>query len=345
MRERIFGTECEYALICRPIPGTRISSPDEEIFQDQLKSINASLLACLEDSGQAQAGEFLGNGGRFYIDRGGHPEYATPECRGVRDLVAHEKAGDDLIQDLVSKMRVHWREKRGSPDIHVYKNNVDHFGNSYGSHENYLITPRAMENVHLLVPFLVTRQIFAGAGFITPRRLTGKSEFHLAQRSIFIDKVYSDRTSGVRGLINTRQRELYHRDQNRRLHVILGDSNMSETAIRLKIGTMALVLRLLEQGALSKMPALNSPVAALKRISRSPDKPLDLENSPNRCRALDIQRMYLEKAQTCFKPGDLTSEEEEILEAWADVLDSLARLNFSLPELTIEDDPENSKKK
>ena len=139
--------------------------------------------------------------------------------------------------------------------LRIFKNNVDSFGNTYGAHENYLVTPHAMENIRFLVPFLVSRQIFSGAGKVAVGSTPGESSYQLTQRADFIDRIFSDRTSQVRGIINLRKREIPKHGQNLRLHLLVGDSNMSEYALGLRVGTTALVLRLLEEDSSEDFPA------------------------------------------------------------------------------------------
>jgi proteasome accessory factor A len=341
VENRIFGTECEYALLYSSDakPTTRLLSG--EALLDHMKSLTPFLVSSLRPQGYAVAGEFLGNGGRFYIDRGGHPEYATPECRTLKDLVAYEIAGDRILQDLVAGARKLMAEQGHIGKLRVFKNNVDSFGTTYGGHENYLVTPGAMESISSLIPFLVTRQIFAGSGKALSRQSAGESRYQLTQRADFVDRVCSDRTSEVRGIINIRKREIPREGQNRRLHIIVGDSNMSEYAIWLKIGTTSLILRLLEEGALEDMPALSSPVKALKDVSNSLRSPVSLENRSGTYNALDVQRQYLDRVQRFCDRNGASREDREVLDQWSVTLDGLEKLVISEPIGTLEEDPCN----
>ncbi len=344
MKNRILGTECEYALMyCPEGRPTRECLTDQALL-DRIKDLTQLLVSSLALKGYVSAGEFLGNGGRFYIDRGGHPEYATPECRTPKDLVAYEKAGDRLLLDLTEGARILLAGSGRGGRLQVFKNNVDSFGTTYGGHENYLVTPAAMEGIGALVPFLVTRQIFTGSGKVMPRYESGYPPYQLTQRADFVDRVFSDRTSEVRGIINVRKREIPREGQNRRLHIIVGDSNMSEYAIWMKIGTTALVLRLLEDGALEDMPALSAPVRALKAISNGFNSPIGVEGH-GRITALEVQQLYLDRARRFFDCNDVSRDEEEILEQWALTIDGLERLEVSLTTGTLEEDPCNLKSK
>ncbi len=345
MKTRIFGTECEYALLYCPEGKQSRECITDQVLLDRMKALTPLLVSSLASKGYTFAGEFLGNGGRFYIDRGGHPEYATPECLRLKDLVAHEKAGDRILLDLMvgAKRLLDSGSQRGT--LQVFKNNVDSFGTTYGGHENYLVTPSAMEDIRSLIPFLVTRQIFTGSGKVISRYNTDTPPYQITQRADFIDRIFSDRTSEVRGIINVRKREIPREGQNRRLHIIVGDSNMSEYAIWLKIGTTSMVLRLLEEGALEDMPVLSSPVRALKDVSAGLNNPVVLEGHSRPTTALEMQRLYLEKARRLCDCCDMSQDEAEILEQWALTLDGLERLEVSQQTGTLEDDPCNLKSK
>lgn len=345
MRERIFGTECEYAPTYHSKDSAPISRLNEEELLNHLKGLSATLFSSLERKGYPMAGEFLGNGGRLYVDRGGHPEYATPECRRVKDLVAYEKAGDRIVQELVRLARPKITNHCAVPELHIFKNNVDSYGHTYGGHENYLISPKAAKNIHCIIPFLVTRQIFAGTGRVLTKREANTTSFQISQRADFINRSYSDRTSEVRGIINTRKREIYRQGQNRRLHIIVGDSNMSEFAIGLKIGTTVLILRLLEEGKLDAIPVLSSPVTALKTISRSWNSRFPLEDGKGRLTALDVQLIYLEQMRRFFSSHSPTPDEARTLALWEEVLEGLSRLKVSQENWTLEEDPKDLRRK
>lgn len=345
MRERIFGTECEYALAYHSNGSTRIAQLDEEDLLDYLKGLSVLLFSSLKRIGYPMAGEFLGNGGRLYIDRGGHPEYATPECLCIEDLIAYEKAGDRIVQELAVLARPLIARSRATRKLHIFKNNVDFYGNTYGGHENYLISSKAAEDIRRIIPFLVTRQIFTGTGRVLTRREAGGASYQISQRADFINRTFSDRTSKVRGIINTRKREIYRQGQNRRLHIIVGDSNMSEFAIGLKIGTTALVLRLLDEGELDGVPTLTSPVKALKSISRSWNSDFRLEGCKGRLTALDIQSIYLETVRRFFASHYPTQEEARIIALWEKILEGLSRLKVSKRNWTLEDDPDRLRRK
>lgn len=337
MEERVLGTETEYA--CLPVgSAVRLPQDSEEQLLGFLKKLASLLPAALAQLRWPRAGEYLGNGGRFYIDRGGHPEYATPECRTVRDLVVYERAGDLLLQTLVETARQLADPESAGAKLHVFKNNVDFWGHSYGAHENYLVTPKVMAQLPRLLPFLVTRQLLAGAGRVAGDGVDGYP-FRISQRAEFIDRVASDRTSQVRGLLCTRKRDLVRPGQNQRLHLILGDANLSDYALYLKIGTTILVLKMLEEDHLQDIPGLQDPVAALHQISRQPSATVTWETGGRPATAWEIQSLYLERAQRYFSSRQPTPEEAATLAKWEKTLVGLRQLKYYAASGRLEDDP------
>ncbi|HEV2254251.1 MAG TPA: proteasome accessory factor PafA2 family protein, partial [Streptosporangiaceae bacterium] len=218
MDRRIFGVETEYGVTCT-FRGQRRLSPDE---------VARYLFRRVVSWGRS-SNVFLGNGARLYLDVGSHPEYATPECDNVVDLVAHDKAGERILEGLLVDAEARLREEGIAGDIYLFKNNTDSAGNSYGCHENYLV-PRQADLGRLtdiLTPFLVTRQVICGAGKVlqTPRGAV----YCVSQRAEHIWESVSSATTRSRPIINTRDEPHADAERFRRLHVIVGDSNMSET--------------------------------------------------------------------------------------------------------------------
>jgi hypothetical protein len=310
-------------------------------LDDHQKQIAARLMAGVGTLGIPMAGEFLGNGGRLYVDRGGHPEYATPECRSVADLVTYEIAGDRIVRELAEILNAkEGCQQEGTCRLHLYKNNVDSYGHTYGGHENYLITPQAMSDIACLVPFLVTRQIYTGAGKAMTLPRDGAFGFQISQRADFFDCTFSDRTAGVRGIINIRKREIVRMDQNCRLHLIVGDSNMVQYSIGLKIGTMMLMLRLLEASSLDADFELLSPAKALKAVSRDFQAKIPVRHQ-GRCAeytALEIQSLCLEKALQYFDANTLSAEEAQWLQNWESILSGLQDIKIRQSDMAIERD-------
>ena len=237
MDRRIFGIETEYGVTCT-FRGQRRLSPDE---------VARYLFRRVVSWGRS-SNVFLRNGARLYLDVGSHPEYATPECDSVLDLVAHDKAGERILEGLLVDADRRLREEGIAGDIYLFKNNTDSAGNSYGCHENYCV-PRQADLGRLtdiLTPFLVTRQVICGAGKVlqTPRGAV----YCVSQRAEHIWESVSSATTRSRPIINTRDEPHADAERFRRLHVIVGDSNMSETTTLLKVGSTDLVLRMIEAG-------------------------------------------------------------------------------------------------
>lgn len=262
----------------------------------------------------------LGNGARFYNDHA-HPEYCTPECRTLDDLVAHDRAGERILMACAR----HLSEQRGIL-TRLYKNNTDFFGHSYGCHENYLI-PRSLPWDTLaagIQAFLVTRQIFAGAGkfgieaedkFLSPG-------FQIAQRSDFFSELQSVDTMQRRPLINTRDEPHANPKCYRRFHVIIGDANMSPFATRLKVGTTALVLEALVRDPKRDYPVLSNPLSALVEISRDPLFRWELMLEGGRAStAVAVQRQYLEAVKDLCDLAD--AERASLVADWEQALSDL----------------------
>src|SRR5204863_2215204 len=266
----------------------------------------------------------LSNGARFYNDHA-HPEYSTPECTTLRELVAHEKAGERILAECARR-----RNLALPPDheVRLYKNNTDFSGHSYGCHDNYLVRrdlpwDRLVAGV---LPFLVTRQIFAGAGKmgIEAESATGPSGlFQLSQRADFFSTLVSIDTMNKRPLVNTRDEPHADASRYRRFHIILGDSNMSEWATALKIGTTALILDLIERGEAPQLE-IAQPIDANKSISRDQTYDWIIELKDGRkISAIDVQRIYLKAAA---RIDDGTDEDRQwILREWENVLNDLER--------------------
>ena len=257
MERRIFGLENEYGVTCT-LRGQRRLSPDE---------VARYLFRRVVSWGRS-SNVFLENGARLYLDVGSHPEYATPECDSIEDLVAHDKAGERILESLLSSAEQRLREEGIRGIVYLFKNNTDSAGNSYGCHENYL-TSRRDDFGHyaeVLIPFFVSRQIYAGAGKVlnTARGAT----YCISQRAEHIWEGVSSATTRSRPIINTRDEPHADAERFRRLHVIVGDSNMSEYATFLKMGTTSILLRMLEDpGVVLRDMTLDNPIRAIREIS------------------------------------------------------------------------------
>lgn len=262
----------------------------------------------------------LANGARFYNDHA-HPEYCTPECSTLDELVAQDRAGERILMRCARKLS----EERGDT-VRLYKNNTDFFGHSYGCHENYLL-PRSLPWEKLaqgIQAFLVTRQIFAGAGkfAIEAEDKFVSHGFQIAQRSDFFSELQSVDTMQRRPLVNTRDEPHANPNLYRRFHVIIGDANMSPFATRLKVGATALVLEALARFPKRVYPTLSDPLGALPAISHDPTFrwELILENS-QMSTAVEVQRKYLQAVRELC---DLSvPAKAQIVCDWETVLDDL----------------------
>src|ERR671927_1279168 len=278
------GIETEFGVTCT-FHGHRRLSPDE---------VARYLFRRVVSWGRS-SNVFLRNGARLYLDVGSHPEYATAECDSLDQLVTHDKAGERILEDLLVDAERRLADEGIGGDIFLFKNNTDSAGNSYGCHENYLVA-RAGEFSRIadvLLPFLVTRQLICGAGKVlqTPRGAV----YCLSQRAEHIWEGVSSATTRSRPIINTRDEPHADAERYRRLHVIVGDSNMSEVATYLKIGTTALVLDMIEDGFFDRDYSLQSPVQAIRDISHDPTLRETIKLKDGRSiSALDMQLEYLE---------------------------------------------------
>ncbi len=245
---------------------------------------------------EERADRVLANGARLYNDHG-HPEYSTPECRTLRDLVTHDRAGMEILLACARR-----RAAEAEREVSLFKNNTDFHQASYGTHEGYLAARSVPFETLLfgMLPFLVTRPLFAGAGKVgveTDGPFAKECQFQLSQRADFFTEVASVDTLARRPIFNTRDEAHADPRAHRRLHVICGDANMSEWATSLKVGTTCAVLELIESGW-EPLFRLRDPVRAIKQVSRDPALRWILELEDGRTmRATDLQRIYLQDAK------------------------------------------------
>lgn len=311
MERRIFGLENEYGVTCT-LRGQRRLSPDE---------VARYLFRRVVSWGRS-SNVFLQNGARLYLDVGSHPEYATPECDSIHDVVVHDKAGERILEQLLTSAENRLADEGINGDIYLFKNNTDSAGNSYGCHENYL-TGRKEELAHYtntLIPFLVTRQIYAGAGKVL--QTARGAMFCISQRAEHIWEGTSSATTRSRPIINTRDEPHADAELYRRLHVIVGDSNMSEYATFLKVGTTALLLRMLEEpNVIMRDMTLENPIRAIREISHDMTctRKVRLANG-REATALEIQSEYLNRALRYADRRDLSPLEKQALGMWEQAL-------------------------
>ena len=269
MNRRIFGLENYFAAVCVQIAFRRVVTWG--------RSSNV----------------FLENGARLYLDVGSHPEYATPECDSIEELVACDKAGERILEGLAAAAQTRMEQEGIHAKVYLLKNNTDSQGNSYGCHENYLLSRRDdfSHVVQVLIPFLVSRPI-----------------------------------------INTRDEPHADAERFRRLHVIVGDSNMSEYATFLKVGATGILLRMLEDpSVVIRDMTLEDPIRAIREISHdiSCRHVVRLANG-RELSALDIQREYLERALRYHDLRGLPGPEEKALAMWVHCMEGLERDPLSL---------------
>ncbi|RKQ36318.1 Pup--protein ligase [Kocuria tytonis] len=332
MDRRIYGIETEFGLTHSAPQGRALSA------DDAARRLFAPVLAW----GRA-SNVFLPNGGRLYLDVGSHPEYATAEAATLHDVVAQDAAGERIVDDLRAQLQRTLDEEGVGGTVHLFKNNVDSAGNSFGSHENYMISRRTefARLVQHLLPFLVTRQILVGAGRVHPTgqppfgALTpgdGSPSYSFSQRADHIWEGSSSATTRSRPMINTRDEPHADAQHYRRLHVITGDSSMSQTTTALKIGTTDLLLRMIEAGQILPDRTLADPATALRVVSHdlTGTAALELANGERRS-ALELQHEYLD-AVTRFvaRHGAHHDRVDRVLDLWERGLRAVAEQDASL---------------
>ena len=315
MDRRIFGIENEYGVTCT-LRGQRRLSPDE---------VARYLFRRVVSWGRS-SNVFLENGSRLYLDVGSHPEFATAECDKIDDVVAHDKAGERIIESLVTGAEERLEEEGIRGQIFVFKNNTDSAGNSYGCHENYLISRHKdfHRTVDVLIPFLVTRQIYLGAGKLaqTPRG----TSYSISQRADHIWEGISSATTRSRPIINTRDEPHADAERYRRLHVIAGDSNMSEFATFVKVGTMLALLQMTERDVLFRDLTLENPIRAIREVSHDPTcrRKIKLANG-RELSALDIQWEYLDRVMRFARSPGFPNQVRLAIDRWEHLLTGLEK--------------------
>lgn len=328
MDRRIFGLETEFGV------NATFRSPGRLSPEEVARYLFRKVVAWGRSSNV-----FLANGSRLYLDVGSHPEYATAECADLLDLVAHDRAGELVVQDLAEDAEQRLAEEGFEASIYVLKNNVDSRGNSYGSHENYLIerTGRLERITDTLVPFLVTRQLLTGAGRL---HVVGERATYLvSQRADHMWEGLSSATTRSRPIINTRDEPHADPERHRRLHVIVGDSTMSQTTTLLRAGTTDLVLRMLEAGTIVPDLALANPVQAIRDVSRDPTGRVAVPLAKGgTITALGMQSMLLELAARHAQGAGIAdqSPHREVLELWERGLHAVESDQLHLVDTEIE---------
>jgi proteasome accessory factor A len=326
VQKRILGIENEYGVTCT-FHGQRRLSPDE---------VARYLFRRVVSWGRS-SNVFLKNGARLYLDVGSHPEYATPECDSIESLVAHDKAGERVLEGLVVDAEKRLHDEGIAGDIYLFKNNTDSAGNSYGCHENYLVGRHGEFSrlADVLIPFLVTRQLICGAGKVlqTPRGAV----YCVSQRAEHIWEGVSSATTRSRPIINTRDEPHADAERYRRLHVIVGDSNMNEATTMLKVGSADLVLRMIEQGVQFMDLTLENPIRAIREISHdlTGTRPVRLAAGRS-ASALQIQREYYGRAVDFIARTGEDGTAKRVLELWGRALDAIEKQDLSMIDREID---------
>ena len=313
MDRRIFGIENEYGVTCT-FRGQRRLSPDE---------VARYLFRRVVHWGRS-SNVFLENGARLYLDVGSHPEYATPECDSIEELVAHDKAGERILEGLLAAAELRLHEEGINGQVYLFKNNTDSAGNSYGCHENYLVARQGefARMADVLIPFFVTRQIWCGAGKVLhgPRG----AQFCISQRAEHIWEGVSSATTRSRPIINTRDEPHADAERFRRLHVIVGDSNMSEWTTFMKTGVTDLVLRMVEANTVMRDLSLENPIRAIREISHDTTctRKVKLANG-RELSALEMQIEYFEKTSRFIERRGGDEVTKRLVKEWGETLEAL----------------------
>ncbi len=298
--------------------GFRVSGLQQDREEDDFATLDAHRPFSFHEM---KSDLVLPNGARFYNDHT-HPEYSTPECRSVRDLIAHDRAGERIVQAAAARRN----QELGAASVQLYKNNTDFHGHSYGCHDNYLVS-RSIPFTDLvsgLIPFLVSRQVVAGAGKVGiegQERGLRAGQYQVSQRADFMEIELSVDTMHNRPLLNTRDEPHADRARYRRLHLIIGDANMCEYATALKVGTTRLVLDLIAAGQAPRV-VLTDPVLAVKQISQDPELKVRVAcHQGCDVTGLELQERYLEAAERAFAGHD--EETDWVLREWRATLGAL----------------------
>jgi len=316
MKRRVGGLETEFGLVCVRADGSRALEPEaaaRELFRPVVAMGRSSNV-------------FLRNAARLYLDVGSHPEYATAECDDWWELVAQDRAGERIFADLTTQANERLAADGQDARIHLLKNNVDSAGNAFGSHENYLVDRRGefTRLPRFLLPFLVTRQIVTGAGGVAaPADDEDGAQFVFSRRSDHMWEAVSSATTRTRPIINTRDEPHGDPTRFRRLHVIVGDSTMSEVSTYLRFATTDLVLRAIESGRTLPELALHDDISTIRAVARdlTGREPIALANGGTTS-AVEVQQRWLDATATLVEDGDRA--DREVLETWQKAIDAVA---------------------
>lgn len=332
---RIFGIETEYGITCAATSGAVSPLEAEAAAEILFEPVVAQ---------HRSTNTFLPNGARLYLDVGAHPEYATAECDSLADLLLNERAGDEILAQMVKIANEKLQQKNIAGKIHLFKNNHDYAGNSFGCHENYLIRRRRdyRERIEALIPFFVSRQILVGAGFLDlGRENVRTANFQISQRATQMFDAVSNSSTRSRPMVNTRDEPHGDAELYRRMHVIVGDNNMSASTAALKIAMTEAMLNVLELGVHLPDFTLAYPIHAIRQIS------FDLSGKAvvecldgRRVRAVEIQRAYYEWVRQAYEEQGWFAQLDDFrlaaFDLWRRALDALETGNWQSVETEIE---------
>ncbi|MCQ9366803.1 Pup--protein ligase [Brevibacterium sp. 91QC2O2] len=353
---RIFGIETEYGIAFTATDGRRLGP--EEVARYLFRPIVAW---------GRSSNVFLPNGSRFYLDVGSHPEYASAECDSVHDLVVQDKAGESLMAGLLDTAVEAMAADGVHGRPHLVKNNQDSAGNSYGSHENYLIR-RSMDFTHLtttLLPFLVVRQLLVGSGAVlpktallqappaetnrvnphapgqTPTLAADELVYGLSSRADVMWEGVSSATTRSRPIINARDEPHADAEKYRRLHVIVGDSSIAEPTTELKVGSAALILDLIETGATLGDLSLRNPIRDIRTVARDLTGSTRLELASGKVMTTrELLGVYLEHATRLVASGNHSIGDDataaRVLDLWTRMLTAVESGDFSQVDTEID---------
>lgn len=322
MHRRIFGLETEYGITCASNQGGDPPLDAEEAARELFLHFTAR---------GRSTNVFLRNGGRLYLDVGAHPEYATAETDSLWDLLAQDRAGGDLIADMAQRANANLREQGIAGTLHIFRNNADSVGNSFGCHENYLLHRRRdfREVADSLVSFFVTRQVICGAGALKPNA-AGEVEYVFSWRADEMYDALSSASTRSRPIINTRDEPLADASAYRRMHVIVGDSNMAEPTTALKVGATDFLLHAVETGTHLADLAMATPLTDIREINRDLGGQMPLKLKDGRTmRAVDIQQEILERVKRAVANDKLSELHEYILDLWQRAINAVATGDWS----------------
>ena len=323
---RIMGIETEYGITASASDGQRVMSPDEiarVLFRPIVSKYSSSNI-------------FSPNASRLYLDVGSHPEIATAECDSLSQLIAYERAGDAMVNRMAVQAEEALADEGEKRAVYLFKNNVDSAGNSYGCHENYLIGRHVVlkDLGKALLPFMITRQLICGAGMIRPAKGEEPARFVLSQRADQVWEGVSSATTRSRPIINTRDEPHGDSKRFRRMHVIVGDSNMAEPTMALKVGSTLLMLEMLEAGF--EVPAFSvlEPIKHIRAIALDPtgrtELPLEGGGSTT---ALAVQQELCTAAERWLEhredTGTPTAELARVVDLWKRTLAAIDTQDFS----------------